>query len=275
MRIGISKYVRLSIVGVIALSVSYCSSDQPTTGIGSIDNPSSGSTTTPTDAPLYLQLIGHWENSSNVSFTNSTCYVPNGTASGSTITCTITVPEGTLHYSDVDFVVGSNSSTTCSQVSFYPYYFQRSNLAAYTPSGASAPIVCNLTRSLNDPNCYSGAAKSLVPDFPTYTGIYFVPGSSLEATYTLESSNSLGATLTDDLAVISTNTNVANCYSGIGTIPANLDFVAASIADYRIYCTDAYDKPKYTIVLTLVDTDDSTTSVYDGLLDDFWDWEAD
>jgi hypothetical protein len=279
MKIAIFKIIGVGVFCSLNFLLAGCGSS--TTAAGAADSPSTGTTTTATDYPLYFHLTGKWEGSETVSFTDTTCNVPKATvAGGAVLSCTLKVPELTLHYSDITFTIGTNSATTCSHVSFHPYYYQRSVDIAYTPTGATGASDCSGATTPIPTVCFSGAAKSMVTDFPTYTGQYFVPGAALETTFDLASSNTLGATLDDDLAVFTSNANVSN---GLALVDravdlsfGNVDYIGSTMQDYTATCSDPYGNNLYQIILYLVDSDSTSTpgvSPDDGV-DSYWDWNA-
>lgn len=286
MKIAIFKIIGVGVFCFFNFLLAGCGSS--TTAAGAADTPSTGSTTTATDYPLYFHLTGKWEGSETVSFTDTTCNVPKATvAGGAVLSCTIKVPELELHFSDIDFIVGTNSASTCTHVSFHPYYYQRSTNIAYTPTGATAAADCTGATLPMPTVCYSGAAKSMITGFPKYVYQYFVPGGgTLTSTYTLTSSNTLGTTLDDDLSVLYTNANVSNGLAlgsrGAANSWGYVDFDPTAMPtiqmqDYTATCSDPYGNELYTIILYLVDSDSTSTpgvSPDDGV-DSYWDWNAD
>lgn len=260
-------YINLIRMGLIYLMVSCAPpSDKATSS-------STTTTTTTSTYPLYLSIQGLWENSASQSFSDASCFIPAGTTAGgagSAVNCTVKVPELTLHYSDIKFTIGTNSATVCSAVGFIPYYFKRSSSAVFQPTGATAPSDCSGATTPVPTVCYSGAAKSMVTSFPTYTGLYFLPGITTAQTYTLKSSSTLGTSLSDDVPVKNTNTNVSNGLAAVDRATlinnATIQYVASSMVDYSIGCYDQYGNSIYSLKLLLIDTD--------GASDYFYDWNA-
>jgi len=188
-------------------------------------------------------------------------------------TCTVRIPELRLHFSGLSFKIGTSSADTCAQISFQPYYYQRSSSAAYLPYGTTS-IDCSATPPANA-GCYGGAAPALLKtDFPGFKGLYFLPAVSLTGTFTVPSSNSR----IKDADYDSFSTNVDTCNNLSSSQRATPTGTATTYysgsnmyIDYAVSCNDVWANSQYSITLTIAD-DDSENTDYGATIDEYYDW---
>lgn len=216
------------------------------------------------DAVLYLQISTKWEAGTEVT-THGTCQIRSNSPLNSEIDCDISVPEGQLYYSAVNFTVGTKLAALCTTLNFYPYYYRiDASDTDYFPPGEKEPAKCS-TEIGSNKKCWGGAAPHLVPDFPSSDGVYFMPPNGPQKTFTLESGNSLRWT-----AGRNNYSTVNNMLLGSRGTARPGRYTANSMSDYVITCEDLWAHPIYTINLNLTDEDTETTQ---GVQDEVRDWQ--
>lgn len=243
------------------------------------ENATTGSTTptTPNTATgssaLYIEVYTRPESTPEGTKTLvDGCYISDTATVPTSDTCTINIPELTMHYSDIIFKVGTNSTSQCDMVSFRPYYYLRSTNAAFVPVAGRPTETKDCSISGSEKFCYGGAAPEIVPSFGSYTGVYFLTNASIETEYTLPSANTrYGTSAADSLT---TNADIAN------TLPSGsrgAPFVGSGVTydgggiyyDYRVFCYDKWAGTRFSITLTLGDHDTEGTP---SSVDQFYDW---
>ena len=243
---------------------------QSTIGTGSSTSSSGGGSITFSTAPwtanqvvatssFFIGVQGIWTGGATVSFSDTSCIVPFGTAPGGPqINCTIAVPELTLHYSDLVFQIGTSVAGTCSLVEFQPFYFRHSAAAGYTPEGGTAAVDCSGATLPIPTACWGGVGPAIVTsNFPTNSGLFFVPGANLANGFKAVSSYAQGQTdITSDLSILRTNTYISNnnlTPAVARTVAGNgVDYVASSKIDYSATCLDTFGNPLYSLKLVIV-----------------------
>lgn len=206
----------------------------------------------------------------NKAVTHGTCYFESTDVAPASKTCTIRIPELVLHFSQIDFAVGSNNSAICAQVSFYPYAYLRTTSNAYTPPGDKDPINCTAGAHKS---CWGGAAPKMIDQFPFVGGMYFLPEVDSTITYTLRSSNSYALGGSKD-PTLSTNVMVTNnLVDRITSIVSPVSYAGAdAFRDYIIQCSDQWGGAMFSIKLIIADND-TKASAAAPVSDEFYDWD--
>lgn len=226
----------------------------------------SASTTSPVvasdDSVLYLKIATQWE-SGGAESTVKTCTVSSLSAPGE-YTCSVSIPEGQLYYSNINFTFGTKVPSLCSLISFTPFAYRRSTSATFLPYGAEAEIDCSAPRP-TDKGCYGGAGPTMIGDFPKNVGYYFLPTVSTETTDQLPSENT-----TRFYNGKKVNYLAANNLTNRAVDNASKEYIADSMNDYYIDCEDLWAHPVYRIKLVISDQDTETT---EGVEDEIDDWD--
>lgn len=180
-----------------------------------------------------------------------------------------------MYYSDIEFVISTDSSSTCSYINFAPFQFRRSTSAAFINDGDGSTVDCS-GASPEDTYCYGGAAKfleGLKESYPANTGIYFIPSTSnLQRTFVLPSSDT-NRKEDPHRSVTRNNTNVANSFGinpsvNFSTIEG--DYVGGTLTNYTFSCRDRWGENKYS--WTLILGDDDIVNTAGDALDTYYDW---
>lgn len=228
--------------------------------------PGSVDTDIPTNAGLYFRLEIKWETSGDKAPFESWagCELPNSpTPLPDTPTegvCNITIPEGQLYYSHLNFKVGTRYPQICPIMNFRPYYYVRSEKPlvkdangnptdGYLPPGEKDFIECS--DGIN-PKCYGGAGPVMVKGFPDNTGSYFLTEFMQQASYELKSSNSVrhynsylvNYQVTNDLALVERANTVT---SGLK------ERVQNTYNDYEVSCTNYWGEKLFSMVIVISD----------------------
>lgn len=235
----------------------------PPTGIG---GGSSG-----VDSPLHAEVKINYIGSATQTSVG-VCTIPRTAPTGTFLTCNMQIPELDAHFSDYEFLVSTNSRTTCKQVRFMPYSYKRSNSTTFLDMEGNEHDCLS-----PDPFCYGGAAKHLLPkngvDFPQNIGIYFLTSQFLQQSYLMDAPDITRGS--DPHISAFTNTPIANNLStgarGAGITNTYVDYVGGSFNDYIFECRDSYGEVLYRLTLIIGD-DDLSTTPNDPPMDTFWDW---
>lgn len=231
-------------------------------------NEESSSTTTPPvvdasdDSVIYVKIATQWENGGPAE-TTKTCTVSSLSAQGE-YTCSVSIPEGQLYYSNITFTFGTKVPSLCSMIEFAPYYYRRSTSATFLPKGAETEVDCSMAKP-TEKKCYGGAAPTLLSDFPKYTGRYFLPTVMTETSYVLPSENTTRFYEGEKVNYLAAN-NLTNRAAN----NASKDYIANSMTDYYFNCSDLWAHPIYSIKLTISDQDTEAT---EGVEDEIDDWD--
>ena len=226
----------------------------------------SSSTTPPvsgadSDTVLYLRIASKWENGGPGS-TLDGCLVSSLSAQGE-YTCSVSIPEGQLYYSDITFTYGTNKPALCSIISFTPYAYRRSNNSAYFPPREEQSVDCSNPDTV-EKKCYGGAGPTMIEDYPKNDTHYFLPTVLTEMTETLPSENTTRWYGGRDVNYLTTNNLVNRAASD-----AAREYVGGSMNDYYLQCLDIWAHPIYSIKLTISDQD---TEAGEGVEDEIDDW---
>lgn len=223
-----------------------------------------------TGSPLYVLVSTNYEGATTKT-THGGCYFETTDTAPMGKSCTVRIPELTLHYSDLNFTLGSDDSATCAQVSFSPYYYRKSTANNYTAPGDSTTTDCSAG---DDAKCWGGAAVTMISGFPKVTGSYFLPSNSASQTFTLKASNTLKIANVADLNLRGNANSCNNLPTGSRTAAIASPVVYAGADDYydyEIYCRDNWGAVKFMITLTIADYD-TADSAADVSADHYYDW---
>jgi len=243
------------------------------------DNAGSGNTSLPslnsgnkggqdTSDKFTLSVQTNWEDGTTRT-THASCAVPYTAASGSSQTCTVSIPEAQLFFSDLNFVISIPSKDYCAHVTFCPYYYIKSNSATFTAPGDTSVTDCSVSPLAT--KCYGGAAPYVTPSFsfPTYTCSYILPSTTSAITYKVPSENA-NRTYGGNAVNYKTTNNLTNRTSAIVTAPRTFIGGATNFVDYRISCTDKWGYTKHSMTITVSDYNISDTG---DATDDYIDWQ--
>lgn len=208
------------------------------------------SPTASTSAGLFFHVTSSWEGSSTRTTWLSNCTIPLSSATGTSINCTMSVPEAELHYSSLYMKVGSSDTSKCALVLFYPYVYQASSAASYTLPryGAATTAVCNA--SPLPLNCYDGPATLLHPTYPYITHTYMVTENTPEAEFTITSGWTNNRLTNTWVANAITNAAAGDSVTAPGSTRA-ATYVANTMQDYQAKCIDEYNETIYTITVKI------------------------
>lgn len=195
------------------------------------------------------------------------CTIAGGSALASTNSCTITIPEGQLYYSDMKFVVTTGVGT-CPLVTFTPYYYQAAGTNPWNPDwDTAANADCTVAFASLPTACFSGPAPELIATFPTLTGLYSVLGSGTSASWEVLSSNSTDPAYSNRR--VANNLSLASRALTFG-IGGGDGYVMNTMQDYTFDCQDTYLFTNRTITI-VIDDDDVDAN---GGANDVDDWKA-
>lgn len=195
---------------------------------------------------LKLTLKSAYESNAGAVTTKADCSIPAGTASGTTINCSASIPEAELYYSvfQIDLKMGKGS---CKVVKFYPYSYQKSSSASFTPEGTSQAVDCSGSPNLLSPECFGGVAKELVTGFPQTRAITAVPTTTWTKSLYITSSHSVGMSSNRRIA-----TDLADRANPISLPGDGYAGLVSSFQDYTLSCLDAGNNVTHAIILTIV-----------------------
>lgn len=215
------------------------------------------------DALLYLSISSKWE-SGGATTSHGACQIRT-TSNSDSLECDISIPEGQMYYSDINFTMGTKFPQECATINFAPYYYRIDDSDTdYRPPGEKEPAKC-ATEAMSNSRCWGGAATQIVTGFPNSFGMYFMPSAKPQTTYTLGSGNTVRWTSGKNNRLA-----VNNLVNRTSDIPGR--YVANSMNDYYITCTDLWARPIYTIKLNLVDADTKDNN-QDATQDQVPDWQ--
>lgn len=217
----------------------------------------STSTTASINADVYLKIDWTWEDGSVPYTTVADCEVPTGSAP-TTLPCPLSMPEAMLQFGKLRFTWGSSSPTTCKIVKFQPNYFIGSLGAGFIPYWGADTSSIDCSVSPTPATCFMGAARYLVPSFPTNRWLYIIMAQAQEAVSTLDSAHTQG--------LVSNRLTVDNYATpAVGIVPSATDgYIANSLVNWEVTCRDDYFEVIHTINLTVSDID--------GPIDHWQDW---
>ncbi|MNL03886.1 hypothetical protein D3C87_1244350 [compost metagenome] len=138
-------------------------------------------------------------------------------------------------------------SASCPILSFAPFYYKRSENAAFQPAGKDEPTDCDpATRESDDPVCYGGAAPTMIGGFPFSTGSYFNTNIISQSTYALPSENSTrwyGGQRVNYLA----NNTITDPTSTLDDNSSQARVGAGEWRDWSVSCTNMWGETMYKI----------------------------
>jgi len=193
-----------------------------------------------------------------------TCEIDPANLAASNVACTISIPEAIIRFSDTILSVGSNSSVLCPRIEFQPYYRQLTNVS-FTPLLATAAVDCSATPTPVE--CFDGAARYIVPNFPNFTTLWFWTTSGVAQEWTVDAafaSSSYGNTrITNNLSPASRGANIS--IAGYPLLLAN------TFQDYVATCRDIFQGQLFRVTITIQDYDRDNIPNDPGF-NDFYDW---
>lgn len=247
-----------------------CGDNSDGFSLGSTD-PDTDNDSTGSAAPLSLTLLSNLRGSETY-VTEGTC---EATATTPHATCTISIEELNLYYSNLKFNIATGSRSYCEQVVFRPFRYERSNAAAFSQAGSSSPLDCTKASFERDSKCWGGLAPVIATGFPVNMSNYFLTENTLSASYTAKSADERRES-DPDASLMYTNANSTNNLAlaarGTGLEVAlgdDVDYVANTYVDNFIGCYDYWGNLDYSITLTIRDEDETGPGT---VPDEFWDW---
>jgi hypothetical protein len=211
------------------------------------------------ETPLALQIYTKYDGTEAVeyhTFSETGTEVCEATEANPVVTCTITVPEGQLHFSSTTLQY-SRMPSKCKLMIFQPYSYLLSDTnAALLPSWGTTPFDC--TGLPTPADCYGGAAKSIISTFPLDSALLFTPDLNKMDTPTSAESTVASAWerkvdsnrhVANDFAVASRGASIANLGNGDA-------YQAPNFSDYVWTCRDDWwDPQSFQITLIISDED--------------------
>ncbi len=240
----------------------------------SIVSPPTASAAAPFQLKLYTKYDGR-------TYINQLTFAETGTDTCKATTtapvaiCTVTVPEGRLYFSSLNFNY-SWLPTSCPLLTFQTYYYRASVSAAYIPPGATSSIDC--TAIPISPTCFGGAAPALVAGFPTFVGLIHLPD---EANLTVPSVTDLPVASAYSIAFGSNRrtvndlapAKVGNTYTSAQLGGLGDGYLPNTYVDYTFTCRDHwYDPATYTVHLNVRDENSAAGTAVP--INDFQTWSA-
>ncbi len=215
------------------------------------------------DADLYFKLERKWEDQDEYEEETLVCTVPKDSAATDS-TCSVTIPEARMFFSDFRFTWGSTNSSVCKVMIFRPYYFLGSNTSAafvpYWSTDQSSPLDCTVSPTPAD--CYMGSARYVVPSFPSNTSLYVLSAQQQEGSEEINSAIQNG---------LISNRLMSNNYATPAAAIAN-EYVANSMQPYQVECRDEWYTLRHRITITISDEDEDGGEDPGGPEDHFSDW---
>jgi hypothetical protein len=218
-----------------------------------------GAPTVSSTSPLAINLSTKFDGQSTeqaATFVETATTSCTATAATPNVTCTVNIPEGRLYYSSVTLKF-SWSTDACPLMRFTPYQYQASDADDYFPPASSVSINCSVAADTKA-DCWGGAARDLVTEFPKYRSRIYLPDEATTGTTT--GSATINSALltgwgsnrwTSNSLVDKTidRTSAALGFIGDG-------YVADSMLDYVWTCRDQWADPQtYSITLKVNDVD--------------------
>lgn len=228
------------------------------------------STTTTTNPQIFRlsvsTVVDTGGNSKRVTLQGSPCDV---TTTSGPVNCSVSIPEMELYYGELLLDVSQINNKLCPSFSFEPYYFQMSDKANFIPSTGTqayypdydpnipfSPTGWDCRTGLAHPECFSGAARQLVPGFPVETRIQvFTDPNAPSLSWTVQSAASVAS---------SQNYNPGNRWTVNDLIARNVnqtDYVANSMHDYAFTCLKSNGEALYSAKL-VISPDTATPARY-------------
>ncbi|MEZ0392900.1 MAG: hypothetical protein ACAH59_11840 [Pseudobdellovibrionaceae bacterium] len=148
------------------------------TSSGSTTPPDPGTPTATTAAPLSLRINRYYEGTETaqpVSFDVSgaittTC---EATVANPNVTCNVVLPEAELYFSKFKFLY-SWVRSKCKIMTFTPYHYMAARAGSINPPWAGGEVVDCGARPLSA-DCFGGAAKQVIEEYPKYWANIYVP----------------------------------------------------------------------------------------------------
>ncbi|MEZ4816174.1 MAG: hypothetical protein R3A80_13390 [Bdellovibrionota bacterium] len=293
------KYSLIALLGCLLLSA--CKEDvgggslSTTSGGGSSSSSSSSSSTSSAASTsyAYLEIYASLVSGAEVGEEEllDTCEVPTGTIEGTVIDCpNFNYDESKLYNSRLRFAWGTNDTTACPYLKFYPYYYRASNSATFHPEWVSPldlDVDCSAPNSLDSVNCYGGAAPQMTAslNFPSIDYFFNITALSQSGEVEITSSRELSrrsnrmASNPDPTYVIGSDRIMFDGSDGIVTaFGGGYTGDLVTLSPYSVVCEDAFADPLFTLNYYLRDYDVSGTppsnSPDNATLNDYPDWDS-
>jgi hypothetical protein len=214
------------------------------------------------DAPLAIKVSTKFDSSNYVfpvTFAETGTTTCSASATTPNATCTVSIPEGRLYYSAVTLSF-TWSTSACPLMRFIPYQYQASNADDYFAPATEVSSDCSVNASAKS-ECWAGAAKDVVSDFPKSRSLIYLPDE------TQSGSTSASLTINSGLSKNwGSNRWVSNSLIDKTTMRTSVDlgsigdgYVANTMEDYSWTCRDQWADPKtYSITLKINDVDSDT-----------------
>lgn len=221
---------------------------------GKLDTPiSSGGASipgNPVESTVFSVSVGTiWEtDTTNTAENHGECSV-----TSSSTTCSISVPEAKLYYGKLQIKATVNDKAKCALFTFFPYYYQMSNLADFRPTEANSNFTAIDCSVANTPaGCFSGPATKIAPSFPIDTAVYYLPAANPDLTWTIDSANSIRQTANYNPGL----KWVANNLIDINRATTQTDettqiYIGGSMVDYKFSCYDIYNDLYRDLTITI------------------------
>lgn len=248
----------------------------------------------PENAALYFRVGSRWQgygestpfqNWGGCELATTPSPVPGSPA---TLNCSVTIPEGQLYYSDIEFKMGTRFPEYCPVISFRPYYYRRSDAAissvdhdndpdtpnqesgGYIPPGSETPIDCSGLAKTKE--CWGGAAPAFVEKFPENTGYMTVTAGKLQQKWVVKSENELRTYGGEDVNYLITNDlNVADRAATVTDTSESKERVGGTFRDYRVSCNNYWAEELYS--LRIIISDENMDGAESGTAhDNYPDW---
>jgi hypothetical protein len=182
--------------------------------------------------------------------------------SSTAVACSVTVPEAQLHYSKIYFeVYALNGSSQCDVIYFEPYSYLASTNVAFVPGWGTSSTATDCSKPYEHPECWNGAGKALVPGFPRNNRVFhsigdltypqWCSGTMVESANISQNGYVTNRWMTNDL-VLSRSADATPLGAGDG-------YKANSMVDWRWTCVNQYDDVRYSIKMTLTDSNTDGT----------------
>ncbi len=204
----------------------------------------------PPASPFEVKIsMTYYANLSNVELV-SKCSVPPGSPDGTVVNCTVSIPEGRLHYSHLIIETSTPQAGSCEFAYLRPYYYRASVDPMFVPNwDINAKLDCSKSWPDAPAGCYNGAATSIISGFPKFDHEVVLSNDQgmISRKWDIQSAFEQKR-FGDNRWVSNTLKNRAQPLS-----IQNDGFIANTMQDYVFECRDSYADLVSAIVLTVKD----------------------
>jgi len=228
---------------------------------------------------LLVQVFTAWQTSPDVFEEHVpavSCSIPPGGALDTV--CTFDIPEAQLFYGHLKIRTEVDSSI-CKLVRFFPYFYQASRLTNFTPEwGGGSSFNCSGATQPMPTECFNGMAPEIVPNFPDFDHIFYIPAENevqeflldQSANETFRRSNRFTANTLLPVPFLPFLISIPPLFTPPALTPRTLDlvlpgdsapgesgdgFIALSMRDYIVECVDGANEPIHRVALIINDSD--------------------